>query len=87
MIKLFRGVSDKQFAEIKKGSIPAGSNFTTDYFMARKHGKNVLQVKHSKTNFIRGNDSVFKTLTIKEQYYQNKKPIKQYKKVLDLIKK
>jgi len=81
-MKLFRGISDKELKKISKQGIPTGKRFTTDIFMARKHGKNIISIKSSKQKFeLDPQSETFKLLKIKERYYKTKKPIKHFKKM------
>jgi len=84
--KLFRGISDKELKEFLGKGIPKGKRFTSDVFMARKYGKNIISVDFSDKKFkldMKESDS-FSRLKIKERYYKTKKPIKQFKKLFFL---
>jgi hypothetical protein len=76
---IYRGVSKEVLYSYKKKGIPSGTLFTTDPFMAQKHGKKLIAVCHSKSGFNPSADNfTFKLLKIKEKYFVNKKLRKKF---------
>jgi len=83
--KLFRGISDKELKQYRLKGIPTNTKFTTDIFMARKYGKNVIEVNFNQKNFKEsGKSNVFKTLKLSERYFLNIKLVKRFKKLMFL---
>jgi hypothetical protein len=79
---LYRGVSNQKFDELQKKGIPQGTVFTTDPFMAKKHGDRLIGIKYSKTGFVPTKDNnTFKLLKINEKYYINKTKMKRFMEI------
>ena len=84
--ELYRGISDKELRGYKKKGIPKGKKFTSDVFVAKKNGKNVIGVNFSfkKFELDKRTSETFKFLKLRERYYKLKKPIKQFRKLMFL---
>ena len=66
---IYRGVKPLEYTKFKKNGIPKGTVFTTDMFMAMKHGK-VISIPYSKSSVVPTKDnSIFRQLKIKERYF------------------
>ena len=76
---IYRGVSKRLYKKYFAEGIPKGTIFTTDPFMAKKHGEKLISVNYSKTGFAPAKDNkTFKLLKINEKYFLNKKKRKNF---------
>lgn len=79
---VYRGINKKLLQDYQKKGIPKGTIFTTDPFMAKKHGDNLIGVYYSKNSFIPTKDnSIFQKLRINERYYITKYQRKRFIRV------
>jgi hypothetical protein len=78
---IYRGIKKGELPKLKEKGIFPGTVFTTDPFIANQHGK-VIAVNYSKQGFKQSSDnSIFRRLKLKERYFVNLKPIKNFKEV------
>ena len=83
MKQIYSGLSNKELKEYNLKGIPIGKRFTTDIFMAKKFGNNIISVNYNKKKFILDSQSdIFFPLGTEEKYYFNAFPIKRFKKLV-----
>jgi len=81
-MKLYRGITKDELKDYNKNGIPPKKNFTTNVFMAKKHGSELIEVNFNPKNFeLNSKSNVFTLLKIKEKYFTNKIKIKRFKKL------